>query len=71
MTIYFVHWEIEVSASSPQEAANLALAIQRNPKSTSITFSVVDDQTDSEWELEAAGSTLFDAQVQEIKGEGR
>lgn len=39
---YLVTWEIDVEANSPQEAAKLALAIQRDPESTATFFGVRD-----------------------------
>lgn len=40
MTEYFVTWEIELTAASPQEAARQALEIQRDPKSWANSFDV-------------------------------
>jgi len=37
---YFVTWEIELTAASPQEAAQQALEIQRDPKSWANSFDV-------------------------------
>jgi len=35
-----VHWEIDVYADSPENAARRALAIQRDPASTATVFAV-------------------------------
>jgi hypothetical protein len=35
-----VNWEIEVTATSPKEAARLALEIQRDPSSEAVNFDV-------------------------------
>ena len=37
---YKVTWEIELDATSPREAAELALEIQRDPFSTATVFTV-------------------------------
>lgn len=42
MTEYFVRWEIEVYASSPQAAAEQALEIQRDKGSLATVFDVVE-----------------------------
>ncbi|MDD1626883.1 MAG: hypothetical protein LUQ26_05320 [Methylococcaceae bacterium] len=42
MTEYNVKWEIELDASSPEEAAKFALAIHRDPESTATVFEVKD-----------------------------
>ena len=38
-----VQWEIDIDADSPREAAEKALAIQRNPESIATVFTVVGD----------------------------
>lgn len=45
MSDYFVSWEIEISANSPRQAAELALAIQRDPTSRSTVFKVYNEDT--------------------------
>jgi len=37
---YLVKWEIDIDADSPHEAAEKALAIQRNPESIATVFEV-------------------------------
>lgn len=39
---YLVRWEIEIDASTPEEAAQKALTIQRDPDSTATVFKVWD-----------------------------
>lgn len=39
---YRVMWEIDIDADTPQEAAEQALAIQRNPESIATVFSVAE-----------------------------
>lgn len=41
---YTVVWEIQITASSKEEAAKEALAIQRDPESTALVFRVFDDE---------------------------
>ena len=43
MTEYHVMWEIEVEASSPEEAALLAREIQLDPNSSATVFHVAKD----------------------------
>lgn len=43
---YRVSWVIDLDAASPLEAARAALAIQRDPGSTSTVFDVADDVGD-------------------------
>lgn len=40
---YYVEWRIDVWASSPEEAASLALDIQRDPDSLATVFHVATD----------------------------
>lgn len=40
MANYFVKWTIDIEADSPEEAAQKALEIQRNPESIATCFSV-------------------------------
>lgn len=42
MPEYHVTWEIDLEADSPREAADHALAIQRDPDSTATVFDVTD-----------------------------
>ena len=39
---YYVEWAIEVSATTPLKAAQLALEIQRDPSSMAVVFNVFD-----------------------------
>ena len=41
---YTVVWEIQITASSKEEAAKEALAIQRDPKRNALVFRVFDDE---------------------------
>lgn len=41
---YVVSWSIEVDAESPEEAAQLALEVQRDPSSDATVFSVAIDE---------------------------
>jgi hypothetical protein len=41
---YEVRWVTQVEAESPQEAAKLAAAMQRDPSTLSIVFEVVQQQ---------------------------
>lgn len=47
MNHYLVTWEIDIDAASCEEAAGLALAIQRNRHSSATVFEVKDLQTGS------------------------
>lgn len=38
---YFIVWEINIDAESPEAAARQALAIQRDPDSIATVFSVI------------------------------
>ena len=40
---YFVTWNIELDATSPEVAAEMALAIQRDPESIATVFTVFDE----------------------------
>ena len=40
MKDYRVKWEIDLFADSPEQAAKLALEIQRDPKSSALVFDV-------------------------------
>lgn len=42
---YRVLWEIDVQAGSAEEAAQAALAIQRDPDSTAVVFDVFTETT--------------------------
>ena len=56
MTTYRIEWEIELDADSPQEAAEKALAIHRNPNSMATVFDVTEfdapDHRDSNWRID-------------------
>jgi hypothetical protein len=43
MPEYRITWEIQITADSPREAAEQALAIQRDPNSIATVFDVADD----------------------------
>lgn len=43
MPEYTVRWEIEIDADSPEEAARMALEIQRDPRSTALVFDVINN----------------------------
>lgn len=45
MAEYRVIWEIDIEADSPEEAAEKALIIQRDPESTATNFTVVHTQS--------------------------
>jgi hypothetical protein len=40
MAEYYIEWSIEIDADSPREAAEKALAIQRDPNSSATVFKV-------------------------------
>lgn len=40
LTEYRVRWEIDLTANTPEEAARMALAYQRNPESIATSFDV-------------------------------
>ncbi len=42
MPEYYVEWSLNITAGCPQEAAGIALQIQRDPNSTATVFSVFD-----------------------------
>lgn len=48
MTFYRVSWEIDVDADTPEEAAERALEIQRNPASTATVFEVRSHESGAE-----------------------
>ena len=50
---YHVEWHIEVSADSPEEAANLARAIQLAPDNTANHFYVTQEDNGEELEINA------------------
>jgi len=47
---YKVTWEMELDATSPREAAELALEVQRDPHGTATVFNVVDVYDMHAWE---------------------
>jgi hypothetical protein len=51
MTNYSVQWEIEIKASSPEEAAREALRIQRDPESLATVFDVYHEEPTGRVEL--------------------
>lgn len=42
---YFVTWDIELYATSPEVAAEMALKIQRDPTSIATVFTVFDENS--------------------------
>lgn len=44
MKTYYVEWNIDIDADNPREAAEKALAIQRNHESWATVFNVYDDR---------------------------
>lgn len=55
-----VSWEIQVTASSAEEAARKALAIQRNPGSTATVFavSVFEEAPDQAVQVDCQGTQV-------------
>jgi hypothetical protein len=45
---YLVTWEINIDATSPREAAELALQMQRDPNNTATVFQVWTEEADME-----------------------
>ena len=43
MADYYVTWDIELDATSPEVAAEMALEIQRDPTSIATVFTVFDE----------------------------
>lgn len=41
---YRIQWEIDLEASSPQEAAREALEIHRDPESIALVFQVINER---------------------------
>jgi len=52
---YLVKWEIDITASSPQEAAKQALEIQRDKNSEALMFDVLEQATNSETAVSLLG----------------
>ena len=48
MKDFLVTWEIDISADTAREAAEIAETIQRDPSSFATVFTVVDDDGNSE-----------------------
>lgn len=46
MPSYKIAWYIDVEADTPEEAAEEALGMQRDPESTATIFTVIDCETD-------------------------
>jgi hypothetical protein len=52
MAEYTVVWKIDIEANSPREAAELALKIQRDKKSTATVFDVAEfEGSDDDYEM--------------------
>jgi len=47
MPNYYITWDIQIEADSPEDAAREALEIQRNPESIATVFTVVDEETNA------------------------
>jgi len=60
MTDYRVVWEIDVEASTPEEAAREALKIQRDPESEAVFFTVKDHMSQIEVSLLDLAKILID-----------
>tara|TARA_R110000824_G_scaffold106610_3_gene251963 strand:+ start:996 stop:1469 length:474 start_codon:yes stop_codon:yes gene_type:complete len=52
-----INWEIEVTATSPKEAAKLALEIQRDPSSEAVNFDVEELATGEKTEVDLSDET--------------
>lgn len=52
MKSYLVKWEIDIEASSPEEAAKLALEIQRDETSEALVFTVKEQATGEETDVD-------------------
>ena len=48
---YRVTWVIDLEADTPQQAAEQALAIQRNPESIATVFDVTDEDN-AQWRID-------------------
>lgn len=48
---YYVEWRIDIAATSPREAAEYALAIQRDPDSIATVFHVFTPEGEVEVDL--------------------
>lgn len=66
MAEYLVTWAIEVDAASPEEAAQVALLVQRDPASVALVFNVVPYCTDCK-EYHSAGSKSVDLAIKESR----
>lgn len=55
MTQYLVTWEIELDADSPEEAAEVAREIHRDPDSLATHFEVIDSVTGRVVVVDVAG----------------
>lgn len=55
---YLVKWEIDIEASSPEEAANLALEIQRDKTSEALAFTVKEQASGEETDVDLLDSIL-------------
>jgi len=47
MPSYYVSWDIQVDADSPEDAALQALGIQQDHESIATVFTVVDEETNA------------------------
>jgi len=66
---YRIKWEIDLEADSPEQAARLAQAIQRDPKSTASIFEVVPMEKMIEPKLNEHEKTIDLDELDEEKAE--
>ncbi len=55
---YLVTWEIDIEATSPEEAAKQALEIQRDPNSEAVAFTVKRQSTDEKTDVDLLDNLL-------------
>jgi len=65
MPAYLVEWSIDIDAETPEEAAKLALEVQRDPESQGLFFEVTDDKTG-----ECVTVDLFEGVEDDVKTNG-
>lgn len=51
---YLVTWQINIDATTPEEAADLAREIQQDPRNTATFYQVKDTETLENFEVETA-----------------
>jgi formylmethanofuran dehydrogenase subunit E len=52
MADFLLTWKIDIDADTPEEAVAQALAIQRDPYSSALHFTVLNKETNEETEIE-------------------